>query len=119
LTELSRSAESFACEWLEERGWSILRRNYRTRRSEIDIIASRGDIISFVEVKYASDGSATVALEKIDPVKRSRIVRCASAYLSSHPPSGQVRFDVAVVRGTPEEMRMGEYIPDAFRPGFV
>ncbi|OPL19214.1 MAG: hypothetical protein AVO35_11590 [Candidatus Aegiribacteria sp. MLS_C] len=117
MSDLSAEAESFVCGWLEERGWSVLCRNFRTRRAEIDLIAAREDITAFVEVKFAGDGSRTIALEKIDSVKQSRIVRGALAYLSANPASGQVRFDVAVVRGSSGDMRMGEYIEDAFRPG--
>jgi len=116
LSEISRRAESFVCRWLEDGGWEILQRNYRTRRSEIDIIAARGDITAFIEVKYACDGSGTVTLEKIDESKQERIVHAASVFIASHPPSGQLRFDVAVVRGSHEELRMGTYIEDAFRP---
>ena len=116
MTELSMNAESLVCQWLRERGWDIVARNYRTRRSEIDIIAARDRLTSFVEVKFAGDGSSTVALEKIDPEKQSRIIHAATVFISEHPAEGQYRFDVAVVRGTPDQMRLGTYIEDAFRP---
>jgi putative endonuclease len=116
LSDLSSKAESFVCRWLEEQGWEVLRRNYRTRRSEIDIIAARGDVTAFVEVKFAGDGSATMALGKIDAVKQSRIIHAASMFIAGNPPDGQLRFDVAVVRGSEGSMKMGTYIEDAFRP---
>jgi putative endonuclease len=112
-------AEFFVCLWLEERGWNIEARNFRTRRSEIDIITQKEDVLSFVEVKFASDSSATIALGKIDSEKQARIVHAASAYLSKNPPSGQIRFDVAVVRGSSMNLRMDTYLEDAFRPDLM
>ena len=119
MSEISQEAETFACLWLAERGWGIEARNFRTRRSEIDIIAKKEDVLIFVEVKFASDSSATIALGKIDSEKQARIVHAAMAYLSKNPPSGQIRFDVAVVRGSSLNLRMDTYLEDAFRPDMM
>jgi putative endonuclease len=104
---------------MEERGWILEARNFRTRWSEIDIVARKADILAFVEVKFASDESATVALDKIDSEKQARIVHAASAYISKVPPSGQIRFDVAIVAGVSSQLRMETYLEDAFRPDFI
>jgi putative endonuclease len=116
LSEISRGAEGFVCEWLQTRGWTVVARNFRTRRAEIDIIAKNSGILAFVEVKFASDGSTTMPLEKIDIRKQTRITRAAAFYLMKHNSQDQIRFDVAVVRGTPSEFRMDTYLEDAFRP---
>lgn len=119
MSEISREAESFVCRWLEERGWNVDARNFRTRRSEIDIVARKEDVLSFIEVKFASDSSATVALDKIDSEKQARIVHAAAAYLCTASPSDQIRFDVAIVRGSSENLRMDTYLEDAFRPDLM
>ncbi len=119
MSKISREAESFVCLWLEDRGWTIEARNYRTRRSEIDIVAKKEDVLSFVEVKFASDNSATVTLGKIDSVKQAKLVHAAMVYLSKKPPSGQIRFDVAIVRGSYMNLRMDTYLEDAFRPDIM
>ena len=119
MSEIAREAESFVCKWLEDRGWTIEARNFRTRRSEIDIVAKKEDVLSFVEVKFASDSSATVTLGKIDSVKQARLVHAAMVYLSKKPPSGQIRFDVAIVRGSSMNLRMDTYLEDAFRPDIM
>ncbi len=116
MSEISRKAEGFACEWLQARGWTVVARNYRTRRAEIDIIARNNGILAFVEVKFASDGSKTMPLEKIDLKKQARIIHAAAFYLVKHDPQDQIRFDVAVVRGSLSEFRMATYLEDAFRP---
>ncbi|MBD3279035.1 MAG: hypothetical protein GF388_12105 [Candidatus Aegiribacteria sp.] len=116
MNDIWAAAEDYACRWLEERGWAVRARNFRTRRSEVDIVARKGGILTFVEVKYASEGSTTRPLEKIDAEKRGRIVHGAMAYLSGSPPACEIRFDVAAVTGEPGSMRMSAYIEDAFRP---
>lgn len=116
LSEISRGAEGFVCEWLQTRGWTVIARNFRTRRAEIDIIAKNNGILAFVEVKFASDGSRTMPLEKIDSKKQAKIAHAAGFYLMKHNSQDQIRFDVAVVRGTPTEFRMATYLEDAFRP---
>ncbi len=116
MSRVSAEAEDFVCRWLENKGWLIVARNFRTRRSEVDIVAFKDQVLSFIEVKFARDGSTTIALEKIDSLKQDRIVHAASAYLTSHQPPEEIRFDVAVVRGVPGDMRMGTFVEDAFRP---
>ena len=112
-------AEDCACRWLKSRGWTMRARNFRTRRSEVDIVARKGSILTFVEVKYASEGSTTQPLEKIDAEKRKRIIHGAMAYLSGSPPACEIRFDVAVVTGEPGSMRVSAYLEDAFRPNIM
>ncbi len=106
-------AESAVAEWLASRGWAIVERNLRLGPGEIDIIACRSGIMAFVEVKLASTGSATMAPEKIDRRKRSKIAGTAATYLSSKPFGGDCRFDVAVVRGLPGDFEI-DYLENAF-----
>ena len=59
--EIGSAGEKIAALYLEKKGYKILRRNFRVKGGEIDIIAENDDIISFVEVKsrsvhYISDG---------------------------------------------------------------
>jgi putative endonuclease len=50
-TLLGRTAEMLACEYLEQKGFVVLARNWRTPRCEIDIVARRGKTVYFIEVK--------------------------------------------------------------------
>lgn len=116
MSELSKAAEGFVCDWLTENNWVILARNFRIRRAEIDIIAEKSGVLSFIEVKFAADNSATMPLEKIDAEKQSRIILAAGAYISLHTVESEIRFDVAVVAGSMDDFRMDTYLEDAFRP---
>lgn len=60
-----RSAESLAALWLRLKGWRILARRARVPGGEVDIVARRGRILAFVEVKARADAaSAALALDR-------------------------------------------------------
>jgi putative endonuclease len=60
-----RGAETLACWYLRLRGWRILARRARVPGGEVDIVARRGRILAFVEVKArASNDAAAFALDR-------------------------------------------------------
>ncbi|MBQ7897327.1 MAG: YraN family protein [Clostridia bacterium] len=79
-----RRGEKLAAEFLENKGYRILERNFRSGRNEIDIIASfSGDLI-FVEVKStASDKAEEIKFpsEAVDAKKKGHIIDCAIDYI--------------------------------------
>ncbi len=91
-------------------GWRILARRYRAPVGEIDLIARRGGVIAFVEVKRRDDRHT--ALEAVTPAQQRRIARAAAAFLASPAaPAGLApRFDIVLVRPG----RWPEHIPAAF-----
>lgn len=97
-----RAAERLAIVALTLAGYRILARNLKSgaRNSglgEIDIVAQRGRIVAFIEVKTRADW--TSAAEAVLVRQRQRIARAASGYLASHPryAGHQARFDVMLV----------------------
>ena len=105
-------AEARAALWLRLSGWRVLERRYRVPVGEIDLIASRGGRLAFIEVKARADAAA--ALEAVSPGKRRRIERAAVAFLSAHPEWSKVspRFDVMVLG----PWRLPRHLKDAWRP---
>ena len=83
--------------WLQDEGWRILERNYRCRSGEIDLIARKEDILSFVEVKYRNGFGHGCSREAVDWRKQQRIIRVSRWYLASHPWAERLvcRYDVA------------------------
>lgn len=93
--------EAIAAGHLEARGWTLLARKFRLGRSEIDLVARRGEVVAFVEVKTRSGCGMGHPLEAITPRKRSRIASVAESWIERFGSEKLVyRFDaVAVIRG--------------------
>ena len=96
-----RWAETVCVWWLRLTGWRVLAHGYVTGRGsgagEVDIVARRGTVLAFVEVKARADHDS--ALAAVSARQRRRIHRAAQGWLKRHPQHGDsvVRFDVMVV----------------------
>jgi putative endonuclease len=78
-------AERVAAQHLLSRGYNIRERNVRTRYGEIDLIAEKGDLIAFVEVRCRRGGGMGSAIESLSRAKQNRLVALAEAYGQDHP----------------------------------
>jgi len=105
-------AEFAASLWLRLTGWRILARGFRVPQGEIDLIARRGGVVAFIEVKYRRDFAA--AVEAVTPRQRARITRAAQVFLSRRPDLAKFggRFDMVVMR----PFRFPVHLADAWRP---
>lgn len=94
---LGLRAETAAAWLLRLKGYRILARRHRTPVGEIDLIARRGKLVAFVEVKARADAAA--AAESLAPRQQARIVRAAEAYLQTRPDLAacDLRFDMVLV----------------------
>ena len=94
------------------KGYKILKSRYRNAHGEIDIIAKRGNILVFVEVKARK--SQQQAAESITARQRIRIEKSAVGFMSTDPSyaSMQVRFDAVLCRPG----KWPEHIENAWRP---
>ena len=93
--ELGRIGESLAATYLTQRGWRIVERNVRFREGEIDIVASREDVLAFVEVKTRRSTAFGSPAEAVTVRKQRTIRALASRYLTERRPGARiVRFDV-------------------------
>ena len=109
------AGEAEAARFLEQAGYQILERNYRTRAGEIDLIARKGNLLVFVEVKMRSSEAFGRPEEAIDSRKQKKIIEIAQVYLAEHPCAAQdIRFDVIALtsRGAGRHI---EHFEDAFR----
>ena len=111
---LGARAEQLVCERLEREGWTIVDRNARVGRLEIDVIARRGTLLVFCEVRARRRGGFVDPLATIDDAKMRRVRRAARGWLLEHGRGGQaVRLDAASVTFDGAEPRI-EYVEDAF-----
>ncbi len=85
--------ESKAVEYLEQNGYKISNRNWKTRWCEIDIIASLDDTLYFIEVKTRKNGLAGDGFDAITKTKLRQMGFAAEYYLATHPKyNGAVRL---------------------------
>jgi putative endonuclease len=99
------SAEALAARFLESRGLTVLARNFRTRRGEIDLIAQDGECLVFVEVRLRRGSSHGGAAESITHAKQARLVAAAQYYLLGRRDPPPCRFD-AVLLDTLDDPRI-------------
>ena len=105
--------EKRAARFLQESGYLILSRNYRTRSGEIDIIAFFEQQIVFVEVKSWNRNSIADLEYSIDRRKQRRLLQTAKHFMAMHPEyqAERIRFDIVFLHG---DMREITHIQDAF-----
>ena len=98
--------EDIACKYLEKLGYSVIERNYWKPWGEIDIVAEKANLLSFVEVKSVSrESSNDISREPIrpednmHPSKLKRLHRAIQTYLLERkvPDSKEWRIDLACV----------------------
>jgi putative endonuclease len=96
---LGAEGEERAAQYLARRGYRIAARNVRAGGVEIDLVATRGRLIAFVEVKTRRSARFGGPEEAVDAAKRARLIRGAAAWLREHAGRrSRVRFDVISVR---------------------
>jgi putative endonuclease len=103
--EIGREGENLAAEFLKQKGWEIVSRNFRYGKAEIDLIIKRDDWTIFVEVKTRSSVAYGEPEEFVDEFKARRIFDAAEEYIFSTNWLGHVRFDVVSIKlGSPPEI---------------
>ena len=106
--------ENITAQYLTERGFEILARQWRCRYGELDLIArDPSGVVCFVEVKLRKRGGIA-GREAVDARKRERLRKTALCWLAEHAPDAATRFDVAEIRADPDGLFRLDYISDAF-----
>lgn len=90
--------EKVAARFLKKKGYKIITANWRARGGELDMVASKGRDLVFVEVKARTAGGLGDPAESVTPEKRRRLTSAAREYLTKHDLwSSRCRFDVVLV----------------------
>ena len=111
---LGRRAEDLACAHLCTRGFEIVARNVRVGRLELDVIARKGPLVVFCEVRSRSSARLKTPPQSIDRRKVARVRAAAAQWLRASDCRGmQVRFDVASVLFDEPDGRLN-YLEGAF-----
>lgn len=99
-------AEDRASEFLFDNGYVIIERNFYSRFGEIDIIATKDEVLHFVEVKSGVDYE--LAIQNITPRKLSRLIKTANVYMKKNSFDADFTLDVVIV--TPDEVEIVQNI---------
>lgn len=99
--KIGQRYEELAVQYLQKKGYRILKRNYRCRFGEIDVIARQGEYLVFIEVKYRGSRAYGTPEEAVDSRKQRRISRAALSFYAGNGYEQKIpcRFDVIGVDG--------------------
>lgn len=109
-------AETYACEFLQNHGLTLLQKNYSCPCGEIDLIMQDRDEIVFVEVRLRHHTHLGSAVETVNKSKQRKLIKTALLYLQKKGWLDKVnsRFDVVGI----ESNNKVEWIKNAFSVGF-
>jgi len=93
--KIGNKAEDRACEYLQNKGYEIIERNFYSKFGEIDIIAYKDGVFHFVEVK---SGTSFEPVYNITPAKIKRIVKTAQYYIKLNKIDPVFCIDAVIVK---------------------
>jgi len=94
------AGEARACEYLKEKGYSIVEQNYRAGRGEIDIVATFEECLYFIEVKFRKNNTFGFPEAFVTEKKLSMIQKTAHAYVLEKDWRGRIQFDIISITGS-------------------
>ncbi|MEC4748984.1 YraN family protein [Methylomicrobium sp. Wu6] len=92
-------AEEKARKFLRNKGLVLVRRNFRCKQGELDLVMKDGRTLVIVEVRFRQSNRHGSALESITRAKQSRIIAATQVYLSKQKLDCPLRFDVVAISG--------------------
>ena len=108
-------AETVAANYLERRGFEIIKRNHHSQRGEVDLICRRDGWLIFVEVKAAAKSNAPDLAYRIPPVKRRKLALAARDFLQKNQvEAAGLRFDALFLARKNESEWRVEHLENAF-----
>lgn len=113
--DLGKAGETAAAHYLLDQGYTILERNWRFQKDEIDIIAQKGNLLAIVEVKTRSSNLIEEPEAAVTRKKQKSIIRAADRYVCEKEMAVDVQFDIISLIFAGSDFKL-EHIPDAFYP---
>ncbi|MVM39514.1 YraN family protein [Spirosoma sp. HMF3257] len=111
--DTGKQGEAEAAKYLREQGFEIMFRNYRYQHAEIDLIAKKGKLMVFVEVKTRTNLSHGNPEEFVSYTKAKLVMKAAEQYIFANNWLHDIRFDIIAVTIAGSELRV-KHIEDAF-----
>jgi putative endonuclease len=111
--ELGKKGEQLAINFLVKKGYTILDKNWRYQKAEIDIIAQKKDTLAVVEVKTRSSIDFGNPQDFVNPKKIKLLVSAIDEYIISKDLDVNVRFDIIAIVREGNNFTI-EHLEDAF-----
>jgi putative endonuclease len=99
--DTGKIGEALAHHWFTEKGFSILHTNWRHKNLEVDIIASKNNMLHFIEVKAVTTLQYGNPEEKITQKKIRNLINASEEYLYQNPLWQRIQFDVLSITMLP------------------
>ena len=91
---LGKKGETIAKDYLLEKSYSIVEKNWRYLKAEIDLIAQKDDVIVFVEVKTRSSANYGDPESFVSDKQQKMIINAAHQYIMKNDIESEARFDI-------------------------
>ncbi|WP_440068290.1 YraN family protein [Tenacibaculum discolor] len=111
--ELGKKGEQLAIDYLVENGYTIVEKNYRFQKAEVDIIAQKEETLAVVEVKTRSTAYFGNPQDFVNPKKIKLLVTAIDDYVTKNDLDVEIRFDIIAVVKQQSEFVI-KHIEDAF-----
>jgi putative endonuclease len=96
-SKIGINGEQIAANFLQNKGYQILLRNWRYGKKEVDIVATRGEMAILTEVKTRSSTILTFPEEAVTPRKQQHLRAAAEGFMEIYPEYKHVRFDIVSI----------------------
>lgn len=113
ILHFGRRAEQAAAQYYQEQGFSVVDRNHRYRRAEIDLIVEKEDLLVFVEVKARSSSQFGFPENFVSPAQQARVCVVAEHYIAERNWHMRIRFDIIAIVKQAEGWQLTHF-EDAF-----
>lgn len=110
--EIGKAGEKLAEEFLVQKGFIILNRNWRYGKEEIDLIATKNNMLHFVEVKCRTSNYAGYPEDAVNKKKLRILMRGIEQYLYLHPQYQDFRLDILALTQLPGQETEYFFIED-------
>jgi len=111
--ELGKKGEQLAVDYLLDKGYKIVERNYRFDKAEVDVIAQQKDTLAIVEVKTRSTNDFGNPQDFVKPKQIQRLVKAVDEYVTVNKLDVEVRFDIIAIVKNGKTFDI-EHLEDAF-----
>ncbi len=111
--EFGKEGEQIAVDFLLKKGYTIVYRNYRYLKAEVDILAQKENILAVVEVRSRSSDFIENIADTITPKKIKLLVAAADHYVTEANLDVEVRFDIITILKNKKRFEL-EHLENAF-----